>query len=55
MNSRRDERPQVVGAFAQPDELDRDLQLVDDGDEHAALGRRVELGDDDARQLRSWR
>ena len=47
-NSAGDERPQGVGRFAQADELDRDLELVDDRDQHAALGRRVEFGDDDA-------
>src|SRR5579871_6785303 len=47
-----DEGAQIVGALADADELDRHLQLVDDRYEHPALGRRVELGHDDPRELR---
>src|SRR3954470_4238614 len=39
---------EVVGTFAQPDQLDRDSQLALDGDDDAALGGAVELGQHDA-------
>src|SRR5580700_1767229 len=45
------EGTQVLGCFAEANELDRHLEVVDDRDKNAALRRRVELGDDDARQL----
>jgi hypothetical protein len=36
-----------VGAFAEADELDRDAEVALDGDDDAALGGAVELGQDD--------
>ena len=48
-NGRRSSMP-----FAEADELDRHVERVDDRDEHAALCRRVELGHDDARELRRF-
>ena len=51
MNSAGTKGRKVLGSFAQADELDRHFQLVDDRNQHAALRRRVEFRDDDARQL----
>ena len=39
---------QVVGLFADADVFDRQADLLADGDDDAALGRAVELGQDDA-------
>ena len=44
----RVERPQVLELLADPDQLDRDPELVGDRQRDAALGRAVELGEDDA-------
>ena len=44
----RVEGRQVVGAFSEPDELDRHAQLALYGDHDAALGGAVELGQHDA-------
>src|SRR5690606_12216688 len=44
-------RLQVVLLLADTDELDGYAQFSGDGEEDAALGRTVELGDDDTRQL----
>ena len=43
---------QVVEALAHADEFDRELELVFDGQHHAAAGGAVELGQDDTGQLR---
>src|SRR5215210_7993984 len=42
------ERRQVVGPLPQADQLHRDAELALDRDDDAALGRAVELGQDDA-------
>src|SRR5699024_807273 len=42
------ERREVVGAFAQSDELDRHPELALDGHDDAALGGAVELREDDS-------
>ena len=44
----RVERPQVVELLADPDQLDRDAQLVGDRERDPALGGAVELGQDEA-------
>ena len=36
---------EVVDALSDPDELDRNLQLVNNADDHSALCRTVQLGD----------
>src|ERR1700722_11764934 len=41
------ERGHVVGAFAEADQLDRHAQFPLDGDDNAALGGPVKLGQDD--------
>src|SRR4051812_13496308 len=38
----------VFGFFAEADEFHRNIQLFADGDDHAAFGGAVELGEDDA-------
>ena len=43
---------EVVDALPHPDEADRDLERVLDGEDDAALGGRVELGQDDPGQAR---
>src|SRR5471032_2139707 len=50
----RIERLQRIGALAQADKFDRDAELIDDADEHAALGCRVQLRDDNPGQLRGF-
>src|SRR3954453_18457936 len=42
---------EVVGTLAQADELDRHTELALDRDDDPALGRAVELGQDDARHV----
>jgi hypothetical protein len=43
------ERVEVFGLLADADEVDRQVECcLGDGDEHAALGRAVELGHDEA-------
>ena len=44
---------QVLCLFAKPDVLDREIELLADGDYHAAFGRAVQLGEHDARTTRS--
>src|SRR5262249_53365673 len=44
----RVKRGQIVRPFAQADQLDRHAELALDGDDDAALGRPVELGQHDA-------
>src|SRR6202011_1757867 len=46
------ERRERILPFAQSDVLHRHDELIDDPHEHTAFRRRVELGDDDARELR---
>src|SRR5438132_903634 len=41
---RRDEWPQVVDAFADPDESERNRALLRDGGHDAAFGAAIELG-----------
>ena len=48
----RVERQQVVGLLPHPDEADRDAEVLLDREHDAALGRRIELGEDDAGQAR---
>jgi hypothetical protein len=38
----------VFGLFTEADELDGNVELLANGDDHAAFGRAVELGEDDA-------
>jgi len=45
------EQGQVFGLFADADVLDRQADLLADGDDDAALGGAVELGQDDARAV----
>src|SRR5262245_13730778 len=50
----RDERLEIVDAFADADGIDRNLEALSDGDQDTAPRRAVELGDDevgDARDL----
>src|SRR6478672_743561 len=42
---------EVVGTLTETDELDGDAELALDRDDDAALGRAVELGQDDARDV----
>src|SRR5690349_21354623 len=44
----RVERREVVGALAEPDQLHRNSELLLYGDDDAALGRAVQLGEHDA-------
>src|SRR5947209_6872121 len=47
----RIERLEVFELFADADELDRQIELACDAEDGAALGRAVELGEDDAGTL----
>src|SRR5262249_30064914 len=44
----RVERPQILELLADSDQLDGNAELVGDGQRDAALGRAVELGEDDS-------
>ena len=45
----------VVNLFAGADEANRQAQFARDGDDDAALGGAVELGEDDAGDARRWK
>ena len=47
----RIERTQILQRLADPDQLDRDAELVGDRERDAALVGAVELGEDDARDV----